>query len=440
MTNPLTAPIPCRVLFLMPQKARALRVHQLIQEQLLLDAKNTDETTTTANAQQHTIMEFLTGVATFGSYKDNDGTTVRYLMSVDYIPETDGQLAGEPQSLVSFFDEAATMLRSGAENDNGDDETDDKNDNTDGEDSNDDDDLDAMLSFPGISAVALGAGVHEEEDVAKITAFFQTMSQGKSTARMKAIEPNAEFSSMKEELRAFKELTEEEKESATQQRTMGPAKMAQFTIDLGREVVQERLQQIEERRRRRREREEARRIAEEQAKLESQKQTLANDQQHKASPEHVVDRDRPHYACRKCRTILFGDNDMEDPPHSQSQHSFSIRKAGHGQNHASSCQSFFLQDGISWMGEMSDIEGRIDCPKCSTKLGNWHWSGAQCSCGTWVVPAIQIPKSKVDQIVPMKTELPSGAIVSPFAQLQLAQASPGARNSNVSQSSGENQH
>jgi dual specificity phosphatase 12 len=52
------------------------------------------------------------------------------------------------------------------------------------------------------------------------------------------------------------------------------------------------------------------------------------------------------------------------------------------------------------MGDLSDTEGKLACPKCSCKVGQWNWSGAQCSCGSWVTPAIQVPLSRVDKIFP----------------------------------------
>ena len=32
------------------------------------------------------------------------------------------------------------------------------------------------------------------------------------------------------------------------------------------------------------------------------------------------------------------------------------------------------------------------------RLGSYCWSGMQCSCGTWVAPALQVVKSKVDEM------------------------------------------
>ncbi|GAV28645.1 hypothetical protein PMKS-002119 [Pichia membranifaciens] len=43
------------------------------------------------------------------------------------------------------------------------------------------------------------------------------------------------------------------------------------------------------------------------------------------------------------------------------------------------------------------LEGRLDCYKCGAKVGGWNWKGGRCSCGKWMVPAINLLKSKVIQ-------------------------------------------
>jgi hypothetical protein len=45
------------------------------------------------------------------------------------------------------------------------------------------------------------------------------------------------------------------------------------------------------------------------------------------------------------------------------------------------CTSIFIDAALEWMGEMSETEGKLQCPKCSGKVGSWNWAGAQCSCG-----------------------------------------------------------
>lgn len=45
------------------------------------------------------------------------------------------------------------------------------------------------------------------------------------------------------------------------------------------------------------------------------------------------------------------------------------------------------------------LEGKLICinHNCRARIGSFNWSGSQCSCGSWVSPAIQITKSKVDE-------------------------------------------
>lgn len=47
--------------------------------------------------------------------------------------------------------------------------------------------------------------------------------------------------------------------------------------------------------------------------------------------------------------------------------------------------------------EQGKLEGRLECPKCSSNVGKYAWQGLRCSCGAWVVPAITLTKSKVDE-------------------------------------------
>ncbi len=42
------------------------------------------------------------------------------------------------------------------------------------------------------------------------------------------------------------------------------------------------------------------------------------------------------------------------------------------------------------------VESKLQCVKCEARLGNFNWAGMQCSCGTWVNPAFQLHKSRVD--------------------------------------------
>jgi dual specificity phosphatase 12 len=204
---------------------------------------------------------------------------------------------------------------------------------------------------------------------------------------------------------------------------MGPGKMAQFSVEQAVALIRRRLQKD--------------------GKLENartpepslQVNNIANDitGRHEENDEGTNpqgdeddhfddDPNQLRFACKRCRTVVFRESEFEDPPHSKAAHQFSFRKTRQGGGgrggQASECHSYFLQPECRLMKSNSkDIdggayEGKLHCPKCAHKVGQWSWAGAQCSCGTWVTPVIQIPCSKVDIIDPaiLQHGLPAGAV------------------------------
>lgn len=313
-------------------------------------------------------IEFLAAVATFGTYEDESGKAVRYLQNIEYLPtKTEGTLEPAPQSLLPFFDETRPP-------DGGDD------------------------AFFGIATAVIGSGLNGDEDGEKIKTFLETMSTMQSVP-VQALEPNAEFASMTEEFQAFRLLDADGKAEAIQNRTMGPGKVAKFAMDTAHRLIADRKAKREQAVR------EAELAATEQASAET------------TTEAHVIDPEKQRFACRKCRTLLFGEDDFENPPHVPAQHNFGYRKTGAlGTGERNSCQSIFLESVPPEMAtDTSMNEGKIACPKCGTKVGHWNWSGAQCSCGTWVCPAIQVPLSRVDKVLPHGSDaLPTGTVVSPL--------------------------
>jgi dual specificity phosphatase 12 len=314
-------------------------------------------------------VEYLPCVASFGSYKDESGTNIRYLERIDYFPyDCNCVLAVNSSSLLPYFD---------------------------------DNDESNTPIFPRISGVAIGCGIEGSDDTARITSFVTTMvSQSSSSkygsAKIRTIEPNPDFHTIKEELAAFKQLSPSEKEEANRLGTMGPEKMVNFIIDFTNELIQDALDN-----------------AQALADLPNETNTSSPLESMPAqtvlhTAPRTFDSSEDRFLCRMCRITLFGGGDLQDPPHESSKHRFSHRKLNHGavSSHSmETCQSYFLQDCLEWMGH--DIrngvaEGKLNCPKCDAKIGTWIWSGTQCSCGTWVVPAIQIPKSKVDILLAPK--------------------------------------
>lgn len=348
---------------------------------LLLPLNNTNSNSTVS-------IEYLPCVATFDSYEDQDGNQVRYLISVNYHGVDGTQTVGS--SLATFFDEEPAPPKEGDANN-------------------------IKRTNLGILGVAIGAGIEMDDDVERIRTFFQTLRGEAPSLTLEVIQPNrALYATMKEETDAFKALSAEAKEEAALQQSIGPGKMAKFAHDFANGLIQEILDQEEQAK-------EAA-LAKEQELLLKQQEAAAAVEEEAPKLVRIIDTNKLRYACRKCRTILFGEDDKQDPPHVPAQHTFGYRK-----NNTSSgtCQSYFLADsGLDWMGDMSAMEGRFNCPKCRVKLGTWNWAGAQCSCGTWVSPAVQIPNSKVDEILPVVggnnngNALPSGTVIPPLIAVQ----------------------
>jgi hypothetical protein len=322
-------------------------------------------------------IEYLPCVATFDSYEDEAGNTVRYLVKLEYHGEHGTLVRGK--SLAPFFDETANEVGN---------------------------------PFPGITAVAVGCGIDADEDVEKVASFIGTLSSSCrkitnteadtcSELLVECIQCNTEFSSMKEENEAYRDLSEDEKKKASSTQSLGPGKMAKFVYELGQKAVCQRwskeLEMLEQ----------AKNAVNQDpaqtnvlAEAPKQQQLSQNDVK-EAVPvqQHIPDPDKTRYACKRCRTVLFGENDLEDPPHAQSLHNFR-KKTSSKSMQSKVCANHFLSGPLPWMSELNDMEGKLHCFKCDTKVGHYSWTGAQCSCGTWVTPAIMVPMSKVDEMPP----------------------------------------
>eukprot|EP01138_Halocafeteria_seosinensis_P012867 gb/GECG01013144.1/.p1 GENE.gb/GECG01013144.1/~~gb/GECG01013144.1/.p1 ORF type:complete len:155 (+),score=23.64 gb/GECG01013144.1/:1-465(+) len=143
-----------------------------------------------------------------------------------------------------------------------------------------------------------------------------------------------------------------------------------------------------------------------------------------------------YFACRRCRRPLFLPHQLEQK-HLPNQQDFSLHKqrkdveqsaevagvsseataalpetymgGAYYRNKFKECSSWFLDEPLQWMREQTNSEdGKLVCPndKCDAKLGYIKWAGTQCSCGTWVTPAIQIQKRAVE-IRSRETGLPN---------------------------------
>jgi hypothetical protein len=108
------------------------------------------------------------------------------------------------------------------------------------------------------------------------------------------------------------------------------------------------------------------------------------------------------FMCRRCRSTLFVRSQLAT--HEPARHSFSHRRLAKDREHGYAagvdgaaggegaegtggagsvgCTSWFLAEPTAWMSTAAagDVEGKINCFKCSARVGSLNWAGAQCSC------------------------------------------------------------
>lgn len=249
-------------------------------------------------------------------------------------------------------------------------------------------------------------------DAKQIEGYFKANNLSVS---VQCVSLNPCFSDLDDEMTAFKLLSEDEKDRHLSDQTMGPGKMARFILDSARSIrdtVPGCLGRDDGG-------ELGGEVSKDDAVLAKEESTTAASNESELQPQvEPPDPDLPMFACRICRTILIGENHLAED-HRPNLHSFKrYQSNSRGQQHTV-CQSLFCDERVlGWLSPHGkDVEGKLACPKCSVKLGHWNWAGAQCSCGTWIVPAIQIPISKVDTILPATsaTMVVMAPIASPAA-------------------------
>ncbi|KAL3914752.1 MAG: hypothetical protein SGILL_005971 [Bacillariaceae sp.] len=320
-----------------------------------------DEECGNDNSHQPSV-EYVPCLAAMDSYQDESGATIPYLAQMVHMKDS-----GETSSMTDLLD---------------------------------DDDFRNFLKC----VIMVGYEWHPDNQphIEKYFAMYQQPMDGAdddiddNCIKVVCVQPNEEYGSLQEEMDAFKALGDDRKAEATANGTMGPGKMARFVREAYAKVVvgnSGTLGDMEDIK-------ESGEMIEEAVAATDDPSSLGEPT---FTPRLYIDPNKPMFACRMCRTILFGEDHLADN-HVQSQHAF--RKFHHNKNKKpqQTCQSLFCDDAVLPQfhsdTDHSDMEGRLQCPHCDHKLGHWNWSGAQCSCGTWVVPAIQIPLSKVDTIQP----------------------------------------
>ncbi|KAL5811992.1 hypothetical protein ACOSQ3_026942 [Xanthoceras sorbifolium] len=113
------------------------------------------------------------------------------------------------------------------------------------------------------------------------------------------------------------------------------------------------------------------------------------------------DNGNPAYRCKKCRRVVaLQENVVEHiPGEGETAFEWHKRRSGNRFNKSdeSECSSIFVEP-LRWMTAVEEgaLEGKLLCAQCEARLGYFNWSGIQCSCGSWITPAFQLHKSRVD--------------------------------------------
>ncbi|EGW34320.1 nitrogen starvation-induced protein phosphatase [Spathaspora passalidarum NRRL Y-27907] len=113
--------------------------------------------------------------------------------------------------------------------------------------------------------------------------------------------------------------------------------------------------------------------------------------------------------CKRCRQVLANNTHIEqhEIPVAESRQSQFVKTAPNSRRVISieeasdKCSHYFMKDPLKWMKEeldKSEIEGKFQCPKCTSKVGGYSWRGSRCSCGKWMIPAIHLQQAKTDCI------------------------------------------
>lgn len=109
----------------------------------------------------------------------------------------------------------------------------------------------------------------------------------------------------------------------------------------------------------------------------------------------------PAFRCKKCRRVVALQENVVTHVPGEGESSFEWNRRSSGNNYNTygelECTSVFVEP-LRWMKSVEEgaLEGKLWCTHCEGRLGYFNWSGIQCSCGSWITPAFQLHKSRID--------------------------------------------
>mmetsp|Transcript_11259 Transcript_11259/g.41225 ORF Transcript_11259/g.41225 Transcript_11259/m.41225 type:complete len:165 (+) Transcript_11259:67-561(+) len=119
--------------------------------------------------------------------------------------------------------------------------------------------------------------------------------------------------------------------------------------------------------------------------------------------------------CRRCRQLLCTTEQVVEHDTGEGAKRFTYKHGG-ARNPQDMCTSIFvevqpwmkaLEEDCGEQDESPGVDGKLFCPNpsCNVRIGSYYWQGVQCSCGTWVAPAFQLSKGKVDVATPIQNDM-----------------------------------
>lgn len=100
--------------------------------------------------------------------------------------------------------------------------------------------------------------------------------------------------------------------------------------------------------------------------------------------------------CKKCRATLFFASKIV--PHTPGYSIAWWDTRWQEPDGSSLCRTSIFVEPTAWLFEQARaLQGRLICPHCHHKLGNYNWSGLYCECGACAQPGFHITPSRVDR-------------------------------------------
>ncbi|XP_068664438.1 probable inactive dual specificity protein phosphatase-like At4g18593 [Aristolochia californica] len=106
------------------------------------------------------------------------------------------------------------------------------------------------------------------------------------------------------------------------------------------------------------------------------------------------------FRCKRCRRIVAAQENVVPHKQGEGEKCFKWKKRDDQLevDKKPECSSIFVEP-LKWMeaAQEGTLEEKLQCMGCKARLGSFNWAGMQCSCGTWVNPAFQLHKSRIDE-------------------------------------------